>query len=623
MPLAYLRQNSEAPPVWSVPGVAAFADDMRVVGKGVLVGWTEQQKAPPFFRIAPREYVLYDAATGATLWRVPRNPTGNSVIIATEPLLALLERAAGASTLNALNPTTGAVLFSRTLGEPSAIIAASTDLITASTHGTGLRLEALDTSGKSIWQAEQAAGDAPRLTVSGHDVLVRTPGRACAYTLLDGHQEFCVEGLGAALNGTIPLHTNGLWMLQTARADTPPGDGRVHRGDGETIALDDKGTVRWRVRLPETERALNVAGDLLLVREKLEDGLAPGASAESHLVAVKIGSGEVLWKSENLKEGFSSEPLVDGRQVFLSTAMAVWVFDLKTGKTAHTEKTEGMWPRLGDRIVARGENVVFLSETAALALRRKTLVRTWAYAVRGGFGPIYGNTHARWAALSMSLGGSANLAQTERELQRASEHLDRAIEDINRDMSQAALRNQDASYHATHHGEANLYGAAAVGLMAVETNLMVAMVEEKFRAGANAASLSFARATLDHSVALQALELQGDYYVRPVEWLFGQGVFLLNLMTGQWRELITGPPENFSNAFLMHFPLALVGPEGAVVTAGIGLEPQQWVPDTRFYDYNTVVKSLLSFKATRGHGSDSYVSDSLLAPNTFDITPSP
>ncbi len=601
--IGYLRQHSNDNPLWQLPGQTAFPDDLRWVGDdAVLVAWTEQVRSPPFFKIEPRDYVLYDRSTGAKRWSIPRREA--SQILSVSPTLVVRD-AAG---LSAYALTSGALIFTQALPPASTVTMTPDMILVGASEGGQWSVEALEaSSGRGLWKTTHVGAGAVDLLVADNTVLVHSGGQACGLARDSGQQSFCFDGLPALLDDGGPKRLGKLWIFQT-RAAPVSRDGRGHRGDGLTFAIDDAGALKWKRLLPETNRALFGEGDVIWLRGRATDGLALSSKTVNQLFAIRSTDGSELWHSEDLAEAYASPPVVSANRIFLTTGKHAWVFDSKKGATVHSEPLPSVtWERLPDHIVVDDERAVFVNETSVLALDKKTGRKLWSVDAHGSRGSAYQLAHLHFKNVLEATGGTGAL---EREKNRLNRNMD--------DLS-ASLATFNTTLQQSPRSMAGAAGLLGIGMAYVATTETLIYLNRMYRQAGAAAAHAFAAAKLSHVIALHLMTVQGSYYVRPIEWLWGQGVLVVDLKSGAWREVVTGPAENFSNHFQLHFPLALIGADGKLVTAGVGLDPTLLQIDNRFYDYNTVTRTLFELEGTPSNPPDAYAERTLLAPNTYEI----
>jgi outer membrane protein assembly factor BamB len=590
--VAYLQQHQTAPVRWQAPSPLAFADHMLALSNNfVLVGWMEQRRRPPAFEIVPSAWSLYDAKTGAERWSVRRRGgvLTQSQVVRHESVIEIFEHDDGAARLFALNPQTGAEVSSTPLPPKAAVLARPRTTLVAFAEDHGIAIEGIDPqNGKVRWRTSQPG--AGEIFIEADDHLVVGSGtEVCGYETETGTKDFCIT-LATPLSA-IPLRAPERWILQSSEA---------------IAAVDAHGTVQWKKPVAGLADRAVLTGDQLLLR------LAPATSKSGvRLAAIATDGGNPLWQSGELKAGahdfgFASTPRAEHGMIFVSTMLTAWVLDQKNGTILHKERIQGaLWPRLPDEIVLAGNNVDVVGENWVLAFDGRSGEKLWGLDVRGSRGGAFAPAWSSW----QTAGNVSELATDLASIQGGP-----APTSLTGGGSTQSL----AGGHLGAVQNRSLAGIsfASAGIDGMEAMIHAAQVQ---RAATQLAHAEFSQVRLSHAVALKAVQVQGDYYLRPMEWLWGQGLFVLNLATGEWQEVITGPAENFSNHFLPHFLLAARTPDGSIVTQGIGLAPERWMPDERFYDYKTVLKSLFCFSAAPPHPAADYAEASLLTPDTYTI----
>ena len=111
-----------------------------------------------------------------------------------------------------------------------------------------------------------------------------------------------------------------------------------------------------------------------------------------------------------------------------------------------------------------------------------------------------------------------------------------------------------------------------------------------------AGNATTARARLDASVqAHLSATAHPRWYVRPFDWVDGRAVLVIDLDTGDWREVVVAPDELVLTPLFVGLPLAFVAEDGQLISHGIGLSTADWQRDERFIQIPTVYRSLQSF----------------------------
>ena len=502
--LGYLRTIAHDQPTWQRPGELAFADDMRPAGAdAILVGWQLQVATPPFFKIAPRDYTLIDRASGATRWSIPRGP--QDALVVTAPDVIILTGGPHQQ-LVAHDLASGQVVYTHPVGDQPVIVPVGTGILVASMG----QLESIDgASGKTRWSVRDLGTVPPTLTPSGDQVIVRAADHACIYALDSGKRGTCFAGLAPPIDGAEPVHLGSSWLFQGA----------------DVVAFDAAGTMKWRTHVPDTDQAIAGNAELLVVREK--------EPKVRRLRAIRVADGKDLWRTENLGDEYASAPLVLGDRVYVTTAREAWMFDAKTGATIRHERFgSSTWPRLADKILVDDHRAVFIAETSLIALDKESGDKDWSLAPRGTVGGSYRIARDHYRNVGGETGGADELAHRQRALDHAMEKLSVDLQTINTQL------NAPGGLNSLHGSQATDATVASVGVSAsvIGFNVMNEMAAAMYAQSAKAASFSFASAKLAHVVALHAASVQGHFFVRPMEWLWGQGLIVVDLRTGEWRE---------------------------------------------------------------------------------------
>ncbi len=109
------------------------------------------------------------------------------------------------------------------------------------------------------------------------------------------------------------------------------------------------------------------------------------------------------------------------------------------------------------------------------------------------------------------------------------------------------------------------------------TSLLQAQAMAIVASDAKRANYAASEAVEMYIAAMGARELiQGEYYVRRLHWFWGQGVLVVRLRDGAWREALTGPACKWGKTWHCHAGLGIVAAE-RLLTLGMRIPPSAYV----------------------------------------------
>jgi outer membrane protein assembly factor BamB len=545
-------------PSWQTPAdgmTAAFV--VPVEGRGVLVAETEMvtglnqhARMPEVTAIS-----LLDARTGEALWTAHdlAIPYADASLLATEPVIAVRS----AKGVLGLDPRSGRTLWS-TDGSVGAT-AVRARLLFTTTKGAD-EVRAIDLADGSVrWSSPSPCGarDSAALEIVGDRLYLAAEG-LCVFGF-DGRN----LGVERALGEVISL------------ARLP--DGVVAADATGAVVRWSGGRAAWSARVPAGVRAVADSPRAILV------------SGESSLTAIGAADGHVIWRAPMAGALQGPATAVADRVVY-STSSGIFVLDAATGSPLASVARPAAFARggLGDRIVAFDSHAAIVGETGLLAVAvgpgRDGQV-LWQLDVRGVDGATYQRRIAaverrtRTVGVYMSPEDAAKLSSTAQLSNQLAANtlaqgraLDLRVQQLSsktgplssQERVELRVDSQFARAQAAMGLAQSLVGfAASAFAAAVQMNLMA--MERR------------SSALLQHTLQLHRQAIQGDHYVRPIAWTFGQGVLIVDLKSGKWREVITAPGEPFVEDFYLPSSPAAFDPRSQrLYTIALGGEPNAW-----------------------------------------------
>jgi outer membrane protein assembly factor BamB len=547
-----------ARPSWQTPAdgmTAAFVVPLE--GRGIVVAETEMVTGLNVHARAPEVTAisLLDGGTGRALWtaRDLAIPYADANLLATEPVIAVRT----AKGVLGLDPRNGRTLWSTDGGVGAATVAGR--LLFATTKGAD-EVRAIDLADGSVrWRSPSPCGvrDSAALEVVGDRVYLAAKG-LCMFGF-DGRN----LGVESALGEVISLARLPDGMVAT------DATGMVVRWSG--------GRAAWSARVPDALRAVANSPNTILV------------SGESSVTAIGATDGHVMWRAPIVGALQGSATAVGDRVVY-STSSGIFVLDAATGGPLASVARPAAFARggLGDRIVAFDSHAAVVGETGLLAVAvgagRDGQV-LWQFDVRGVEGATYQRRIAaverrtRTVGVYMSPEDAAKLSGT---AQLANQLAANALAEgraTDLRMQQLSSKVGPLSSQERIELRVNSEFARAEATMGLAQSL-VGFAASAFAAAVKMNLMAMERrscALLQHTLQLHRQAIQGDHYVRPIAWTFGQGVLLVDLKSGRWREVITAPGEPFVEDFYLPLSPAAFDPHNQrLYTVALGGDPSTW-----------------------------------------------
>lgn len=196
--------------------------------------------------------------------------------------------------------------------------------------------------------------------------------------------------------------------------------------------------------------------------------------------------------------------------------------------------------RRGDiapRLLARGDTLIFAGESAVLGLDAASGDTRYSFAVRGASPGVFEASQA-----VDFTGGIDPSAAAAREA-RMARLLGRA----------GTLRSATSSLGSS---------VAAFGLgasAASSQSLLQSQVNATLATDNKRQQYAASHRLSGYLADMGARErVQGDYFVRRLQWFWGEGVLVVRLRDGAWREVVTGPSSRLAEPWHCHTGLGVV-----------------------------------------------------------------
>lgn len=410
-----------------------------------------------------------------------------------------------------------------------------------------------------------------------------------------GHVRYRIEGPFRLVDNLGPSRIGDDWIVfVAANPEAKPALDEPRK----IVAIGPDGHVRW-------ERPYKGHAPKTTLVGAKTFGYIDG----SHIATMSLTDGKPGWSAVDETEAIMSAPFFDADRVYYTTRSQAVMLDSKSGKQLSRRALPASFgkERLSDGLVLRDKHAIWIGEEGVAVFDAKKGTPLWSIDVRG----THSSTFAAAAA-----GYAASRARSGAQI----EPLKNVVVGLGRD---AALALDDPNHHL--HGEIAV-GAGAVMMEAGIVEMLAAGVAMQ-AAVAHAKFVSeliqwqnLASYRLDHAHRLFANSVQGHYYVRPLEWLWGAGVFVLDLDTGKWAEIVTGPTHTFTAHEREHNPDVILAADGAsVITVGLSEDPRWWVSDERVPDYHGVWEMPMALGVPPLRALSDYPAQSLVPAGTTEV----
>lgn len=589
--------RSAAQPAFRERAPAESLRDVHIAGSRVLLDYrSESGGAASYYAHAtcgPLE--LRDVAANQRVWSVDRPPSCSDAIVAVAPRPAILgvreEGGKSGLFLSTLAMDTGAVVAKVPLEKGAFAVPSGDALVVVEGEAGKQRVSLL-----SLHEGDKLA---PKWKLALDDA--------------------------GAVSKVITLSGSVLVFGGSVTA--------IERAGGKKLRSSSLGSKAMALDVLTTADAAYA----LLVRDKDETAVA------------KIGAdGNVAWTS-------GTKGILDAvgeKAAFLVDGSTVTALRASDGSTAWTGKLPA--PATGRGVVvAHGKASLFLvphdkgvtAFDAASGAERFSVSPFGAgdgeahasdrLSLAGG-GLVILDTARGVAGLDLANDGRARYAITVRSLphahRRARLRAAYGKYDVSAVMASVRARNEAGSAtFASITALSNMGGGMSMGMtmanaqmsMAV-TNYMAAQAGNNF---ADLLSSMNARRAQQADVALRQAQLDDDsaFVLRPISWATGRGLLVVRKSDGAFREIVTGPPDVYEDAFRPASVAALAPLAKVVVTFSEGVDPSKWEDANERAPVKLVARSLLGYALDEAsfHPAAEYEKRSVIptAASAIAVTP--
>lgn len=542
--------------------------DVRLVGSRALLDFRAEDVADGAFgtggfgsyaMCGPLE--MRDFPSGQRVWSLPR-PAGcdDEILTRGSRVVILGQRAAGKATttqLATIDPATGKAIGSVDVERPAQMAASGEGLVLV--HGKpGARRAALHEGDPLALKWEAKLGDESQVGVKvvtlGENVMVL--GTRLTLIARGSGQVVKSTGFEAGSATVDALQTNDAVyaFLVNAKAKTTS----ISR-----VASD--GSVTW------TKSAKGVLDSVAPVGPLVVDGSA--------VTALKAEDGSVAWTAKLPAAASGAGLVVGSGMVLVPHVEGVSALDLATGTLISTvapfgKDANGRKLAVMDRLAVAGDGLVVLDTAYGLAGLEVSPTRVgvrWAIGVRS-------LPHVTpQGRLSLALG---NFDESGPRL--------------------AVLRIRQNQVATTElFTTLNNMGGGGLTTGALEASLAMQ------NAGAAASASNWAmfveslnvrkREQLRATLAQTNIDETSPMIVRPISWATGRGLLVVRKSDGAFREVVTGPPDVYEDAFRQASVGAYIPHAKTVITFSEGLDASKWVDAKEQRAVKLVTRGLVGY----------------------------
>ncbi len=575
----------------------------EVPGHGVLVGTT----------IADRRFegtlsygplVMLDEGITSIRWQYGRSSDYSTKweVLSTDPVILLRCRSGATGTLVALDPDSGSEVWVKDSGANDVFARDFGDsvlfwLTCQQGQDTVCSLDLR--TGTEQWRLGlgKAAGtnSTPQLVADPENLFVISSEVVCL-SPTDGQRRWSVSDVG-------PVHSAS-YALQTHAELVVPGP------NGALTCLDKRGQKRWSIGVGPGVSILSNDKQRLYVHYSIND------RPSDRLECFELAKGRRLW-SRSVNGRVASQLLLhEGYLVFVvrmgeeGEILAIWDPSAGTARyeTPIPSTLDEGEESLADYLAPYPGTVVVARERGVGAFRLSDGKALWYHALRPKrytVADVLRSSKVIYQNLGL-LDSSPAPGQTPSPAFQVSS-LDKSVTGP----LDAALRHQSWVYQRTErvlHSSSSTRSEiqSALGQRIAATNVAIGAASAQFAmerrqawmnlaGGITALGLNIAEANrralitgniMRCDVRVRAAEYlhqnhaQDPYYVRPFHTEdVGDGILLVDMRKGSWREFMLGPTDQTSSWNLLGVPFPIITTTGdKLLVNGIGLDSAGWQP---------------------------------------------
>jgi outer membrane protein assembly factor BamB len=565
-----VQETSAGPakPLWQTKLSVQETDFIEFVSKDrVLVGTIDTSDLGGGLK--PHAIMLLNSVNGETVWASPRGSYGSpQALLAFYPVILLQ----GSKQYAALNPGSGALMWSRDRAGENSLLLPGHDLIVFLTRKTPpMLLSAVNVkTGSEIWKTP--VENYPE----GKDVRVEVTTMGDA-VLLSGPEVAAFSASDGKLLWRMPFP--GIFGPKAAAITL--GDD-LYFSDGSTITRSDpaSGKQIWHSAVSDgTFQALtaNEGGVYVLLK-------GSGENPPDSIAALDRNNGKQLWKSD-LMDRAASPMNILGDRLYVTTPGSVIALNAQDGSVAFkaTIPTELQSRRqLPDNLRIERDRIIVARETGVLAVQKSDGKLLFADQVVGGKGFTYDYSTARFQHASMN-------AVSRNKKHPVQLNSDSASPEASYRVAMAQQRAVSQQIRVSQQNQLNMIKSATTQPVGQNWSLQ----QQRFAAKADLAATAAVgaiyvavavlneiwmnrrmdsyREQIQHTFQTHASSLQEEFYVRPsYEQHRGWSLHVVNLETGEHANILLSADADLDpNVLAANLPAFSI--DGSrIVSKGLG-----------------------------------------------------
>jgi len=557
MELQAARLNSNAPKVyWQTIMPTPEVEEIRLGKTGTaLVGFLDlDTRYPNSSSLVPYygPYVLYDTKSGKELWRHERerNPELDYSLLLIEPYMVYVSKGAGKTHLVVINPDDGKKLWETSIDSTNVSVTTNARygvIIINSADNTSKQINVLElATGKQLWSVAPPPGQTLFSTVENRMLVVSSNNTL--YSLVDGKKLWSMKGPEQSGDPVTIVDHKGGYI--------------VARKNGMISQISPAGKLNWRSSLAGVPELVTITEKLAIIAVNSTDG------KKSRLHAISLKGGKKVWL-HYLSSKLSSAMMSEGNQLIYTITDAIESVSINNGKQLfRTSLNTGGVYRLPDHISIFPDHIAVASESKAAGFAIKDGRELWQITLNGTDyltmgeanrklgGPLVGSTDNLIAKAFVSSTNNINMMITnsDRYIKQAQQNYNNVINQTrNTITSKTAAVRADASFQrslaASHVRNTKMINRSFDTMMMSVNSAFAALeaaqvFEQNAKVGAAAAKKDRAYKSLLMSYKIHEAARQDDYYMRPFRSRSGNGLVIVNMRSGTWAEIPTGPSES-------------------------------------------------------------------------------
>ncbi len=579
VPVADDLATYQPKPVWETRFSADETDLMEILpGDRLLIGLIQLSS-----RLAVPEYgdlVMYDTKTGHQIWNTSRPDleNGSYALLATRPLIVIVGENLEKAYYMGIDPANGAKMWELETKKPLALAEDNELLVLLAPDKKSSELKAIKLADGTVsWTLKFAKAKAAEL-INDRSLIFHG-----GFLYLANNDLYKIS----PINGEV-LWQKPLPQDDAATSITPAGD-TLLVWDMTSLSAVSCGTGKgmWGPRLV----GANLAG---VYAPEIAKGkifaLQTSSSSYPSIHGIDGKTGNTFWVHKGVGNIVSSL-LFDRDRLYFATSTGFRQLDTVTGKTiVETKMPQSMsgTPDLPDRVMSRGNTIIVAKEkNGVIAFAKDKDQILWYQHVGGNyeFARFWYATRKKVLAKYVPA-----LGETVSAADRNSRWWGMWTESV---------EYQWSGYNSDKASRYRTTGRLGASMAMFQSSLAVSSIIRSVQIVAAVEGLvNRLQYTLNNSVKLHAMSLQGKYYIRPYKKR-GLGIMIVDLDTGLRADFEYCAPNPMLNKMTMQMPIFVLDPEhNRLLTSGISLDTSNYQPYVKF-KYTMPYPSILAFEPSK------------------------